>query len=1050
MNSKKISSIVILCCMMTALGAQNTIDKNNNTLAKETASADEEVKFRGWRQAETEHFRFIFEDASRMATEVYAQYADEAWNKIAKLYAIPQNKTDVYVTARTNTVNAFTFFVPPEIMMFTSPLITPEFGFRDNWQKLFFTHELVHIANIQFEDKNYFSSKLFGPMMHNFDMTNIPGWALEGLTTVLETELTSGGRGRSPFFELMYKAPTLDNGFISYAEIGTEQEPPYGQSYVMGYLIMRSIADRWGIQALADIERNRSGGVSWEQSVRLVTGENAEDIYKDVRIALAKKYASERSIPEGIIITPRDVGTFYYKPAVIADDGTIITLRSSNKEDSAVVRFDPSGREGSGYIEDSFPQKDLNTVMKETILFTGDFSDMTAVTASADGTVYASLAIQRADRNPGIEVEYALYKWTKDYGLTRLTKNTSLFSPTVSRDGKTLVAVQQHGLKMRLVAVDTQSGAVTPLLQNDSLDFIEPALNADGSKLAFLVLDDSRAAVAFSKVVTSSEGTLLLSKDESVPTIGMTGNSYTVVANGYGNIVDPAFPSWNSDGALTYACNTRGRLEVFEVDVQNNVYVSTPKVADPIGAIWTYKTDRGVYYESYASTGYVLKMKPLAEWGVVPEKKGPSPAGEVMQFGSLEVDYPYFKPYRNESEIEIGTKSKDEYEDVKTSKTPIPVRGKTVEHRSQKNINLVGTFDTTQKTLQNERTYISMPKPVMYYPAINCIVSGEDKDDWNVGYGYNIIWMTPKLQLQSGVGIFSGYYYPKLNNCSAMTGWIVPVGSSDVEFVLSHSLNNYFLADKNYYYGEDNYVLLGGSIPVYHRAQHVNELDFSLLYKGFANYSRNSNESISFDSDVPYSLSLSALLGFELSNTKQHKKNYFSRMNVTALGQVNWSQTYSDNVFYGFEGETEYEYGNDGWRMDFELRGRYADYPYATAMPYSRAHPSGKNLDCSYPGRLVGRAGYVMPNSFLNLLDLELFAEGLVSFGKNTVDYETPESGYVLNMTPDKIITFGLEANEKQNRTMLAFGYTWNIDVEDFNLSSNNFYFSVKLNWIRH
>ncbi len=157
-----------------------------------SAFANDYVKFKGWKQAETTHFRFIYEAASEQAAQAYAKIADEAWEKIARIYAMPQEKTDVYVFSRMNIVNAYTMFSPPEIVMFDSPLLDSYFGFREDWMKLFFTHELIHIANINFEDKTYLATKLLGESMRSLDYSSIPGWALEGLTTVLETELTNG------------------------------------------------------------------------------------------------------------------------------------------------------------------------------------------------------------------------------------------------------------------------------------------------------------------------------------------------------------------------------------------------------------------------------------------------------------------------------------------------------------------------------------------------------------------------------------------------------------------------------------------------------------------------------------------------------------------------------------------------------------------------------------------------------------------------------------------------------------------------------------------
>jgi hypothetical protein len=1036
---KKIISFFMLISFTAILFAETDVD---------------DKPFHGWKQAETEHFRFIFEDASRAQTEIYAQYADDAWNKIAKIYAIPQDKTDVYVTARTNTVNAFTFFVPPEIMMFTTPLSIPDFGFRDNWQKLFFTHELVHIANVQFEDKKYVASKLFGQYVRAFDMNNMPGWALEGLTTVMETELTDGGRGRSPYFELLYKAPTLDNAFMSYTDVGTEQEPPRGQAYVMGYLIMKSIADRWGLDALADIERNRSANVSWEDSVLLVTGESAADIYKDVRIALAKKYAAERSIPEGIIISPRDVNTYYYKPALVNDDGTLITLRSASHTETAVVKLDPSAKTGRNFIEDEAPEKDLNTVLSESVLFTGDFSDTMAVTASSDGTVYASLAKQRSDRMPGSEVAYPLYKWTKKTGLVQLTKKGSFFEPSVSRNGAVLVAVEQDGLKMRLVRVDTVTGDVTELLQSNECSFIQPAVNADGSKVAFLVLDDHRAAVAFAAVASNA-----VADDAEHETRATL--SYTIVANGAGAIVDPAYPSWNSDGKLTYTCNTRGRLEVFEVTdepvastsqdtaVKYGRYSSRPVVADPIGALWAYKTERGVYYESYASSGYVIKMKPTEEWGDVPEENGPSAPGEKICFGTLETDYPFFVPYEKPSEKVIVEKSESKKTESKKKEVPVAIRGKKVARRSEENEKRAESFTTVQTTLQHEKLFVPLPKPILYIPLATMTTCGSNNDNYLFGVGYGVMLMAPKLQMNVGVAALSASYYPECDNFTGEAATAIPVGSSEIDFLASRTLTNEKTPEEAYLFQERNSALVGITVPFVHRIQHANEIDVSMIL--FANIEalRRSENLIAASDDLSYTIDSNCFAGLDFSNSKQCKKDNVLTFNVTALG-VGYFMPFGQKAYAGFEGESEVIYGSTSYKTEVSLRGRYTDYPAETKPAQSRAHLSDETTDCTYPGRLVARAGTLVPNMLGPGVNFELFAEKLFSFGKNTVDYETPESGLPCNIQFDTTMVTGAELNISEGRAKLAAGYTLRFDYTSLNLTYGKLYVSAKWNWLRH
>ncbi len=262
---------VVLCCAAFLL-AHNAAAQPMTTAPQPVADTLEETPaFTGWKQFSTGHFRFIFEDSARERAKSFAAIADDAWNAVSAAYDAPPDMTDVLITDRTGVVNAYAQSLSHYIGFFTTPPASPVFGFREDWHRLFFTHELVHVAHFTLRGQEPLAS-VFGPVMNMIRTSPMPGWYVEGITTVLETELTAGGRGRSPWFELYFKAPTLENDFLDFEEIGQEQEPPRGQIYIMGYLVMRSIADRFGLAALADIERTCGDGVSFDESVELVTG----------------------------------------------------------------------------------------------------------------------------------------------------------------------------------------------------------------------------------------------------------------------------------------------------------------------------------------------------------------------------------------------------------------------------------------------------------------------------------------------------------------------------------------------------------------------------------------------------------------------------------------------------------------------------------------------------------------------------------------------------------------------------------------------------------
>ncbi len=974
-----------------------------------TAQDSSSQKFKGWKTAETNHFKFVYEDATRKTTENYALYADEAWNKIAQIYSKPQDKTTVYVTGRTNTVNAFTYTMPLEIMMFDTPLAIPDFGFRENWQKLFLTHELIHIANMSFEGKNNSKAKLYGPFVNALNVSSIPGWALEGLTTVLETELTEGGRGRNPYFELYFKAPTIDNGFMSYQDIGLEKEPPKGQSYVMGYLILRSIADRWGIQTLADIQRNSDFyNISWEIATKLVTGYFPEEIYNDVRISLSKKYNKEREISEGKIISPRFVNTNYYKPAYVANNGTFITLRSSNGLPTSVVYYDPSQYSGNEHI-DNIKNPNLNKPpYSETVLFTGNFPDSYSVTADSTGKIYAVMGIQKNNKMPGSQTEYALYSWTKETGLKQMTKNISLFQPSVSRDGSTLVALQIKNLQYSLVKIDLNNGEITTLLESDKESYIQPNVNSNGTKVTFLVTDSTRARVA-------------------VYDLTKNNSTYTVVANDDKEILDPLNPTWNSDDKLIYSCNKRGRLEIFEVSEKNNKYISIPVLSDPIGILWAYKTNKGILYSSFSSSGFVIKIKPDSEWNNVPNFNGPSKPGEIIKINNLHDDFNDFKPF------EI---TKNDEKKKKISKDYI--------QRPNSIIEEVKILKEPQTQLQNEKTYIPGLQPLAYLPMINTTAKpNSDNNMW--GFGYFMFGMTPRVQSSMGFFMFDAYYFPDFKNFSGNLDAIIPIGPFGLDIFIDRTFSVAKILDTDYFF-ENNIAKSGFTIPLIRNSSSLSDVDFSMLNSIEFHFIRKDTEPFSADSKNSFDNSLFVQTGLELATNihdKEYKQHHFD-FTTLLVGFTNYNKMY-----FGFEGETNYQYGGRYLNFSLGLKTRYTDFPVDTALPTSRANLLNQGLDCSYPGRFIPIAELIIPD-FLAILDFKFYCEKLFSFGKNTVDFETPDNGKFLNWTMDPDFLFGVALNFVNGRQTFGVGYRWLYDTNTNKTKSGEFYFDAKLNWYRH
>ncbi len=987
------------------------------------AFANDYVKFKGWKQAETTHFRFIYEAASEPAAQAYAKIADEAWENIARIYAMPQEKTNVYVFSRLNIVNAYTFFSPPEIVMFDSPVLNSYFGLRDDWMKLFFTHELIHIANITFEDKQYLASKIFGEAFRGIDYSSLPGWALEGLTTVLETELTRGGRGRSPYFEIDFKAVTLDNAFIPYRLIGTEQEPPYSQIYVMGYLIMRSIADQWGIQALADIERNRSLERSWEESVKLVTGQTPQDIYREVKIALEKKYMEERKIPEGKIISPNDMNVNYSQPAIVFDDGSIIAARE-DMNDYAVVLLKPSAKDGMQYYGD-------DNDLKETILFRG----AEELTADRNMNIYYTTALNRYDRAPNNETKFQIYKWSKDENGNIINRaltsdESSYYQPAVSRDGSLLVAVEQKGLKMRIVKVDTQTGDISPLFQDENYSFIQPALNEDGSKIAFLLLKEDRACIALGDPVTGK---------------------YKIVNNTeHDFIIDPSSPYFNADGTLTFCSNDRGRLEIYEAlpNSDGQTFTCKPMLSDPIGALWAYKNDMGIFYRSKASTGSVIKIKPAEEWGKIADFDGPSPAGEIMTFGQFKSDYPDFDPYAKKTE-QAASEASETDSNAEDKENPADDNKDPVKHRSEKAIAKLENLDPATTELINQKSFRPFITTMMVLPFINVI---EDAKTDYFGIGAFYYGSLPRLQMLQGILAAEAFYYPSMKNFTGSILAEIPGKLGTLDLCLSRENSLTSLISKNDSFTINNYFLLGYTLPIFQRDQYSRGHALNLIAYAGSSFSQSSQKAFSLMDKLPYSKQVFFHAGLDYTQVLRLEREDTLCFSLTNIATGNWDFS-KKKLFAGFEGEYSVRTNTSNILQQADLVLRYTDYPAATIPSMSRAHFNGFEENCLYPGKILLSYSYIVPGILGGVADFNLITQGLASFGKNHIDGGTPDSGLPLNFNIEKKFSLSAElCFDFGGTNKLALGYTGLLNLEKgLNLSntSTSFYLSCKLNWLR-
>ena len=610
---------------------------------------------------------------------------------------------------------------------------------------------------------------------------------------------------------------------------------------------------------------------------------------------------------------------------------------------------------------------------------------------------------------------------------------------------------------MRLVQIDTETGNKTILFEDPRYSFIQPALNADGSKLAFVLLKEDRACIALADMATKE---------------------YKIVNNtDYDLITDPSSPSFNKDGTLNFCSNDRGRLEVFTVTPNSDgtTFSYTPAVSDPIAALWAYKNDIGIFYTSYASTGNVIKIKPLEEWKNVPDFEGPSPAGEIMTFREFEDDYPDFDPYKEIAQVrkdnqlaetnndnnssEVDNKDEENQSENNSKKGENPDKklfGKdkkekeAVKHRSKEAIEKLEHLEPATNKLENEKPFLGKITPLLYSPFFDML---SYKNESYFGLGGFFAGQTARTQTKTGLVFIDAFYYPAIKNFTGEFFAELPVGTGSLDFLVSRNTAIVGITDSqanDELFTINNMALAGYSLPIYSRADMKNTktLTYFLYAGGF--FTQQDKKVFSLTDSIPFTKDISFHTGVDYSqniNLRHDNAIVFSLTNLL-LGEYNFD---IKKAFAGYEGELLLQASNGSSTHEISTVIRYTDFPSSTIPFLSRAHLNAQKENCNFPGKILLNYSYIMPGLFSGVMDVNIGIQTLASFGTNS-DGTTAKTGKPLNFKLDQKAALNLElAMPLAVGQKITAGLSLLFDLADKNSSEPdfNFYISCKMNWLR-
>ncbi len=270
-----------------------------------------------WEQAETEHFRFIFEPRDRPAVDELLTFSEPVYERVTGFFNTRPKKVDVIVHGRIDEANGATSFLPNRIDLYLTAPTDHFLGARtESWMKILLTHELTHFVHASMDSGFFFTlSRLFGGDLAASSLFFLPGWMIEGPSTNLETRFTEGGRGRNPLFEMYAKAPVQEGRLFSLEQAAYGSAfPPPDRIYVAGYILVDYLLATYGVDSFRRVMEEYLGFPffgPWS-AIQKVTGRNAAQVFDDLKQYLANKYTPSLSAAPGTRITPTEPGDWVH------------------------------------------------------------------------------------------------------------------------------------------------------------------------------------------------------------------------------------------------------------------------------------------------------------------------------------------------------------------------------------------------------------------------------------------------------------------------------------------------------------------------------------------------------------------------------------------------------------------------------------------------------------------------------------------------------------------------------------------------------------------